>query len=76
MLQQLQLLDTRLYFWIFNCYEQPHIAWLSRWTSRLGDGVAYLLAGLLLFWLEPVSGPDFLQAGLITFAIEVPFFCL
>ncbi|MBN3564798.1 phosphatase PAP2 family protein [Aliamphritea spongicola] len=74
MLQQLQLLDTRLYFWIFNCYEQPHIAWLSRWTSRLGDGVAYLLAGLLLFWLEPVSGPDFLQAGLITFAIEVPLF--
>ncbi|WP_271273896.1 phosphatase PAP2 family protein [Aliamphritea hakodatensis] len=76
MLQQLQFLDTRLYFWIFNRYEQPYIALLSRWTSRLGDGLAYLLAGLLLFWLEPVSGPDFLQASLITFSIEVPLFLI
>ena len=74
MLQQLQCLDTRLYFWIFNCYEQPCIARLSRWTSRLGDGTGYLLAGLLLFWFEPASGTDFLQAGLIAFSIEVPLF--
>ncbi len=76
MLQQLQLLDTRLYFWIFNCYEHPHIAWLSRWISRLGDGAAYLLAGLLLFWLEPVDGKDFFKSGLITFSIEVPLYLL
>ncbi|WP_261844586.1 phosphatase PAP2 family protein [Aliamphritea ceti] len=76
MFQRLQLLDTQLYLRIYNCYELPHMAVFSRWISRLGDGIAYLLFGLILFWLEPVDGSEFFQASLLTFSIEVPLYLL
>lgn len=64
--------DHLAFQWCLTRKYTPQIARVSRWVSRLGDGVYYLIAGLLMWWLEPVYGKSFFIAAVIAFAFELP----
>jgi len=66
--------DTALYFRCLATGKLPAIPILSRMISRLGDGGFYLLIGILLAGFEPANGMDFLQTGLMVFALELPLY--
>lgn len=72
--QRLIAFDTALYYLCFGTSRLPVMPTLSRWISRLGDGSFYLVVGLLVAWLEPRHGADFLTTGLLAFAIELPVY--
>ncbi|MBB3167145.1 undecaprenyl-diphosphatase [Simiduia aestuariiviva] len=46
----------------------------ARHLSRLADGPAYCVVGLLLALLEPRHGSAFLLAGLCSYALELPLY--
>lgn len=72
--QRLVAFDTTLYYLCFGTCRLPAMPTISRWISRLGDGSFYLVVGLLVAWLEPLKGTDFLTTGLLIFAIELPVY--
>ncbi|QEQ97879.1 phosphatase PAP2 family protein [Neptunomonas concharum] len=76
-LQALHSLDTLAFHW-FQAYRNMHsgVAYFSRCVSRLGDGFAYAIAGLLLAVFEPNNGSLFLQTGLIVYLLELPLYLL
>ncbi|MBR9827487.1 MAG: phosphatase PAP2 family protein [Oceanospirillales bacterium] len=75
-LQQLGAFDTRAFHWCNLHARSVPILTGSRWLSRLGDGSAYLLLGIGLAVWEETRGIDFLQAGLLAYAIELPLYRL
>lgn len=75
-LQKLNAFDTRAFYW-FNGYGRSGpVLVSSRWVSRLGDGSAYLMLGVILALWESEDGIAFLQAGLTAYAIELPLYLL
>ncbi|MBU2965155.1 phosphatase PAP2 family protein [Amphritea sp. 2_MG-2023] len=72
--QRLAAFDVSLYYLCFGTCRLPVMPTLSRLISKLGDGSLYLIIGLLLAWLEPKHGGEFLLAGLFVFAIELPVY--
>jgi len=75
-LQKLTAVDTRLFYWCNDLHRNLGMAPVSRFISRLGDGVLYLLLGLGFALWEPERGAVFLEVGLIAFALELPLYLL
>lgn len=73
-LGKLASVDAVAFNWCLDHCHYPLLQRLSRYISKLGDGGFYLLVGLLVAQLEPVLGPDFLKAGLLAFAVELPLY--
>jgi undecaprenyl-diphosphatase len=70
--QKITQLDSLAFHWCQEHSRAPELASVSRWVSRLGDGLCYILLGVLLALFEPEDGDRFLQAGLLAFGIELP----
>lgn len=70
--QRLVAFDVSLYYLCFDSCRRPLMSTISRLISKLGDGVLYLIIGLLIAWLEPHQGGEFLLAGLLVYALELP----
>ncbi|MFC6671214.1 phosphatase PAP2 family protein [Marinobacterium aestuariivivens] len=70
--QKITQFDTIAFHWCLSRGRAPELAALSRWVSRIGDGILYVLLGALLALFEPEDGGRFLQAGLLAFGIELP----
>ncbi|RTE64338.1 phosphatase PAP2 family protein [Amphritea opalescens] len=73
--QRLAAIDIALYYLCFGTCRLPVMPRISRLVSKLGDGGLYLMIGLLVAWLEPDRGDQFLLTGLFVFAIELPVYC-
>jgi undecaprenyl-diphosphatase len=72
LLDKISNYDRVAFQWCLSRKYAPQIARISRWISRLGDGVYYLIGGLLLWWLEPDYGKAFFVTALIGFVFELP----
>ncbi|SIT12253.1 phosphatase PAP2 family protein [Neptunomonas antarctica] len=74
-LQTINTFDTSLFYW-FQSRRQMHagVTLTSRYISRLGDGVMYILLGMLLAIFEPQDGAAFFRSGLFAFLIEFPLY--
>ncbi len=70
--QKITQLDTLAFHWCQGHARALQLASVSRWVSRLGDGLCYILLGVALALFEPEDGHRFLQAGLLAFGIELP----
>jgi undecaprenyl-diphosphatase len=75
-LQKLSAFDTRAFYWCNGYGRSLPIRISSRWISRLGDGGLYLALGIGLALWEEQDGEAFLLAGLLAYAIELPFYLL
>lgn len=75
-LRKLTDFDALAFFWCQSLSQRPNLKVASLCISRLGDGVCYLLVGILLALLEPLDGAAFLQTGLAAFALELPLYLL
>lgn len=64
--------DVVAFKWCLSRKYSEQIARICRWVSRLGDGIYYLILGLILLWLEPVHGKAFFVCALLGFAFELP----
>lgn len=68
--------DLLAFKWCLSRKHARQIARISRWISRLGDGVYYFIFGLILVWLEPVAGLAFFKTALAGFAFELPTYLI
>jgi len=75
-LQRMSTYDAQALHWVLSRPGRNRLAHLARLCSRIGDGPAYLVLGLLLFYAEPISGPLFLVQGLAAFLLELPLYIL
>jgi undecaprenyl-diphosphatase len=66
--------ETALFCWCLSRKHASEIALISRQVSHTGDGHLYLLAGLAAYYFEKKFGTQFLETGLIAFAIELPIY--
>jgi len=73
-LRKITSYDAVAFYWCHGFTQMPRLATCSRLISRLGDGGLYLALGLSLALLEIQNGQDFLMAGLLAFAIELPLY--
>lgn len=70
LIQSILYYDQNLFVWLLHRKHYARLVTLSRWLSKTGDGVWYVVLGLALYWLEPVQGPLFLATGMAAFALE------
>lgn len=75
-LRQLNSFDQRLFLWVNQRQLIHQIQRATRLLSHCGDGYLYLLAAMLILWLEPASGQDFFVAALYAFGLELPLYLL
>jgi len=68
--------DLLAFKWCLSRKYSEQVARVSRWISRLGDGVYYLIFGLVLLWLEPAHGKEFFQCALLAFCFELPSYLI
>lgn len=76
LLQKISHIDVLAFKWCLTRKHSRKIARVSRWISRLGDGVYYLVLALMLIWLEPTNGNNFFSTALLAFAFELPLYLL
>ncbi|MBS99145.1 MAG: phosphatase PAP2 family protein [Oceanospirillaceae bacterium] len=75
-LQKLTAFDTRIFFWCTDLHRALRLTPISRFISRLGDGLCYLLIGSGLALWDQDRGLVFFQVGLIAFSLELPLYLL
>ncbi len=75
-IQALTRFDIKCLHLCLSAADRLNVFFAARMISHLGDGVYYLLLGMLLAWLEPNHGSLFLSTGLLAFAIELPLYLL
>ena len=68
--------DIVAFKWCLARKHAEQVAKVSRWISRLGDGIYYLFFGLSLIWLDPFYGKEFLIGAILGFAFELPTYLL
>jgi len=76
LLDKITRYDIVAFKWCLSRKHAEQVAKVSRWISRLGDGIYYLIFGLLLVWLEPVHGKTFFLCALLGFAFELPTYLI
>ncbi len=76
LLEKINNYDLAAFKWCLSRKYSEQVAKVSRWISRLGDGVYYLIFGLALLWLEPVHSKAFFQCALLGFAFELPLYLI
>ncbi len=69
-------LDIRCFRWCLSKADRMRIFHFSRGISHLGDGVYYLLLGIVLIYIEPAQGKAFFLTGLAAFAMELPAYAI
>lgn len=72
LLEKISRYDTVAFKWCLSRKHSQQVAKVSRWVSRLGDGIYYLLFGLVLLWQDPARGSVFFQYALLGFCFELP----
>lgn len=75
-LQRLAEFDARLFLGINRLHRHLPLERLVRGISFTGDGHFYVLIAICLPVLYPEAGVRFLQAGLLSFLIELPLYWL
>ena len=76
LLDKITRYDIEAFKWCLSRKHSEQVARVSRWISRLGDGIYYLVFGLFLLWLEPVHGKEFFLCALLAFAFELPSYLI
>ena len=72
--QRMSAYDTRALRWVLTRPGRARLGRAARYCSRLGDGPAYVILGLVLFYMEPVNGPLFFVQALAAFLLELPLY--
>jgi len=75
-LDKISRYDTVAFKWCLTRKYSNQVARVSRWISRSGDGVYYLVFGLMLLWLDPSAGKQFFQCALLGFCFELPIYLI
>lgn len=73
-LQQLNRVDISAFLVLSRLSDRLSVRAVARWLSRLADGPAYLVIGLLLAGLDGERGQLFLLTGLAAYALELPLY--
>lgn len=76
LLKKINHFDLVAFQWCLSRKHAAQIAAVSRWVSHIGDGVYYLIIGVIVALLEPVFGMSFLLTGLFAFSIELPLYLI
>ena len=76
LLDKITRYDIVAFKWCLSRKHAEQVAKFSRWISRLGDGIYYLIFGLFLVWLEPVHGKAFFLCALLGFTFELPAYLI
>lgn len=70
LIQSILYYDQSLFVWLLHRKLAVRLVSLSRWLSKTGDGLWYVILGIGLYFLEPAKGPLFLESGVAAFALE------
>lgn len=76
LLKKINHFDLVAFQWCLSRKHAAKIAVISRWVSHSGDGVYYVIIGIIVALVEKIYGLSFLLNGLLAFAIEIPFYIL
>ena len=74
--QRFNYYDATAFEYCLKVTQAPFWATFSRNLSRLGDGIFYVVVGVLLALFEPAHGQDFLVYGLLAFGLELPLYII
>lgn len=74
LLKKINHFDLVAFQWCLSRKHSHQLAVVSRWVSHTGDGIYYLLIGIILAMHESVFGLSFLLNGLLAFFIELPLY--
>ena len=74
LLKKINRFDIIAFQWCISRKHAAQLAAVSRWISHSGDGVYYVLIGIIVALLEPVIGTTFFLSGLLAYAIELPLY--
>lgn len=69
-------MDRRSLFYVFNLGHRFHITRIAQLISKLGDGYFYALLAATLYLLDDICGNQFVNNGLLAFAIELPLYLI
>jgi len=72
LLEKINYIELCAFKWCLSRRYSKQVARISRWVSRLGDGIYYLIFGLVLIYFEVSNGKPFFYACLLGFALELP----
>ena len=75
-LEKIGYFDLCTFKWCLTRRYSRQVARVSRWISRLGDGIYYAIFGAILIWLDADKGQPFFSACLLGFAFELPAYLL
>jgi len=76
LIEKIGYFDLCTFKWCLSRRYSRQVAEISRWVSRLGDGVYYLVFALLLMYLEVENSKAFFIVALLGFAFELPAYLL
>jgi undecaprenyl-diphosphatase len=74
LLKKINHFDLVAFQWCLTRKHSRQLAVVSRWVSHTGDGIYYVLIGIIVAMLEPVLGLSFFVTGLLAFSIELPLY--
>lgn len=72
-LQRVHHLDTLAFLWV-HVTKGFQYRKSVRFISHTGDGPLYLVAALLLLWLEPTHGKTFFAVGVLAYILDVSLY--
>lgn len=74
LLKKINHFDLIAFQWCLSRKHSRQLAMVSRWISHTGDGIYYVIIGIIVALLEPVVGLAFFITGVIAFSIELPLY--
>lgn len=74
LLKKINRIDLVAFQWCLSRKHSPQLAAISRWVSHTGDGIYYVLIGVIAALADPMFGTSFLLTGILAFSIELPLY--
>ncbi|WP_455211939.1 phosphatase PAP2 family protein [Kaarinaea lacus] len=74
LLKKINHFDLVAFQWCLSRKHARQLAIVSRWVSHTGDGIYYVLIGIIVALLEPVLGLSFFLTGILAYSIELPLY--
>jgi len=74
LLKKINHFDLVAFQWCLSRKHARQLARVSRWVSHSGDGIYYVIIGIIVALFEPVFGLPFFLTGLLAFGIELPLY--
>lgn len=74
LLKKINHFDLVAFQWCLSRKHARQLAVVSRWVSHTGDGIYYVLIGIIVALLEPVLGLSFFLTGILAYSIELPLY--